>query len=90
MSKVKKMEKAEVSVMMPRLDGGYEEVKVVKNLWKCTGCGLVWNMRHEAKDCEANGHKPFYVKVYGGYYHGEQRVGGTTVIFNAVRKEEVN
>lgn len=90
MSKVSKMEKADVEIMEPYADGtGYHPVTIVKNLWKCNECGLVWRMRYQARECFQRNHESSYTLVYGGYFENDRHVGGHEVRLHAVRKDNV-
>ena len=89
-SKVKRMEKAEVELWLPNAHGVPELQKVEKYLWMCTGCGLVWATHDAARNCEKRGHKPYFVRYYGGRFVNGQHVGGYEAKFYAIRKEEIN
>lgn len=68
----------------------YEEVTVEKNPWKCMECGLVWQTKHEAEECEGRKHAESYTKRYGvRYVENGRPVGGYEVTFKAIRKEEI-
>ena len=91
-AKIAMKEKAKVTIMEPIFTGydsvTWKETEIVKNLWQCTGCGLVWQMKHEAEKCEGRKHAPRYVRYYGGYFENGVHRGGKQIEFYAVRREK--
>lgn len=91
-AKIAMKEKAKVTIMEPLFVGDqsvtWKETEIVKNLWQCVACGLVWQMKHEAENCEKRGHKPSYIRYYGGRFENGVHVGGKQIPFYAVRKEK--
>lgn len=86
---VEMREKAEVSIMEPDImTGSYHERKVLKNLWKCSECGLVWQMKHEAQSCRSRGHESYYFKGYGGRVENGEYKPNLVVTFRAIRREK--
>lgn len=87
LGKVKQMEKAEVTLMVPHDDGHWEPETVMKNLWKCVECGNVWKTRREAQSCKGREHRESYVRFYGGYFQNGVHTGGMEIAYSIVRKE---
>jgi hypothetical protein len=90
MSKIKKMEKGPATFMEPNLnseDGFYHEVTVIKNYWKCLGCGRVWTTQHDARDCESRKHKGSYQLHYGGMWMNGRLVNARIYTIHCVRRE---
>ncbi len=58
MAHVTRREQITVSIMEPWTDGSYHPGGVTKYAWRCDGCGLVWPMRWQARECEGRGHTP--------------------------------
>ena len=82
--KIKRMEKGEANFYTP--EG--VEYTIMKFYWKCIKCGLIWQTRHEAEECENRGHKDSYQRVYGvTAIVNDKPVGGWIATFRAVRKE---
>ena len=79
--KVRKMEKAEVEVMESDDYVTWKPATVIKNLWQCAECGLVWQMRHQAQNCKSRNHVQTFKKKYKD---------GREFAFSAVRKERAN
>lgn len=83
--------KEEMTFMEMSINGDFEEVTVEKNPWQCLICGLVWQTKHEAEECESRGHVDNYTKRYGvRYVENGRPVGGYEVVFKALRKEQEN
>lgn len=86
------LEKALVTLMEPDLRSDailWREVEVEKHLWRCMECGLVWQMRHEAENCSKRGHKPSYVRGYGGRVENGVYQPAATYTFHAVRRDPI-
>ena len=56
MSKVVPAGNSSTSVMEPTLSGAYVERTYDCTLWRCEGCGRVWDKRWYAESCEGRGH----------------------------------
>lgn len=53
---VTRRERRTVETMDALLSGGYVEHQYEGHLWRCDGCGLVWEKRGFAEGCAARGH----------------------------------
>jgi len=87
MSRVKRMEKGKVELWTYDAHGNPMPELVEKYFWKCLGCGLVWATRQDAQACEARGHKPYYIRIYGGRIENGRHVGGHQVKIRAIRRD---
>lgn len=56
MSAIRKADTITTAVMEPLYEGGYIERDIKKCAYQCLGCGLVWPMKHQARDCESRNH----------------------------------
>ena len=93
MSTVTRREVSETSVMEPTLAGSYVETVLEQtHLWRCDGCGLVWEKRWHAQSCEERGHaRSFDQGPYGVRYVENGRPVGNLRWYrrSAVRRERV-
>ena len=64
MSKAIKKEQIEATATIPMEYGGYTEARYKCFAWMCAGCGLVWDRRHLAQECEKRGHIDAFEKMY--------------------------
>ena len=87
--KVKRMEKATVTLWLPNADGYPEPTPVEKYLWMCCECGLVWATREDAMKCAERGHKPYYIKGYGGAVVNGVYKPKFIARIHAIRREKV-
>jgi len=90
MAKVKRMEKGVVELWTYDANGNPMPELVEKHFWMCTGCGLVWATREDARRCEERGHKPYYYRLYGGRFVNGVHVGGHRIKISAIRREVIS
>jgi hypothetical protein len=64
MSEVRRLERMQVEVMEPLVDGTYKLTSVEKYGWLCLGCGLAWGIKWHAEQCEDRGHVGKWEQVY--------------------------
>jgi hypothetical protein len=90
MSNVTQREQVEATMTEPLIDGGYQERTYRGFAWRCDGCGLVWEKRHQAQGCEGRNHQGRYeAGPYGGYVENGRHVGGRYYPRAALRREVV-
>ena len=57
MASVTRLEESATAFMEPLMDGSYrEETNETAHLWRCDGCGLVWEKKWHAATCEQRRH----------------------------------
>tara|TARA_Y100000310_G_scaffold249788_1_gene255910 strand:- start:1552 stop:1848 length:297 start_codon:yes stop_codon:yes gene_type:complete len=71
MSEIVKLDVVETEMMEMRLSGealnvSYEQVGIQANSYGCTGCGLVWDRKWYAEQCEDRNHVSKWEQRYGG------------------------
>ena len=74
MSSVTKRNPITTRWMTPLINGGFVEASEQAHEWRCDGCGLVWDKRNHAQDCEKRGHLA----------HWEAGPYGVTYVLNGV------
>jgi predicted amidophosphoribosyltransferase len=92
MSSVTKRGRVQTEAMEPLLSGGYSQRQYEGYSWRCDGCGLVWEKRNQAADCERRGHKPAYqAGPYGRCWIENGQLRGNPVFYprRAIRRERV-
>jgi hypothetical protein len=92
MSKSTFVEASETAVMEPTITGTYVERTVKSALWRCEGCGLVWEKRWHAETCESRGHKDRFAQgPYGVQRMENGKLVGTLHWYErrAVRRDRV-
>jgi hypothetical protein len=92
MSAVSRRERVQTGAMEPLLDGGYSERTYEGFAWRCDGCGLVWEKRNQAEQCEGRGHTPAYqAGPYGRCWieNGQLRGSPTFYPRRALRRERL-
>ena len=82
MSAIKRIGETSSGMMEPHVDSSGEATYYVKKeitatTYGCTGCGLVWDRKRYAEECESRGHSTFFTQYYGGYFENGKHVGGT-------------
>lgn len=65
MSVAIRKERITTATMEPLLNGGYQRREYQAFAWMCSGCGLVWDKKHLAEECEGRNHKPSFNQMYG-------------------------
>ena len=71
MSNIVKLDVVETEMMEMRFSGvelnvSYEQVGIQSNSYGCTGCGLVWDRKWYAEQCEDRNHVSKWEQRYGG------------------------
>jgi hypothetical protein len=93
MSNVTRREQAATEMMTATMSGNYEPHTLeYAHLWRCDGCGLVWQKRWHAETCEGRGHKTsFQQGPYGVQRVENGKAVGTLTYYTrqAVRREKV-
>lgn len=92
MSNVTRQEKIETEAMEAHLSGDsvfYVEKLYTANAWRCDGCGLVWEKRHQAQECESRKHVTQFDQHYGGTVINGVHQGGSKFTRYAIRREKV-
>lgn len=70
MASVTRLEERPTAIMEPLMDGGFVESTIEHaHLWRCDGCGLVWQKRWHAETCAERGHKPSFEQGPYGVTH---------------------
>jgi len=94
MSAIKKLERLEgTEYMKAKLAGDtsvyYVDATYTSHAYQCLGCGLVWDRKNTAADCERHGHAAQYDARYGGYVENGQWKGGRSYPRRAIRRESL-
>lgn len=92
---IRRMERADTTWMEARISDTsfhYSEVTEEAYRWMCRGCGLVWEKRHQARNCASRGHRTSYLDgPYGirGYENGKPIGNPVYYSRDSVRREPV-
>ena len=67
MAKIKFMGITTAEIMVPFEADGLMEHVIDSRAYACLGeaCGLVWDRKHHAVECESRGHLPYWEQHYG-------------------------
>ena len=81
MSKVKNLGKTMSIKMEPVIHNlgasvEWDEQSFEGHLWGCVGCGLVWDRKWHASDCEKRNHVVRWAQRYGGWVENGVHKGG--------------
>jgi hypothetical protein len=93
---IKRMERMDTTWMEPMLSGDsfwYSERTEVTHRYMCRGCGLVWEKKHQARNCESRGHKTSYQDgPYGRVWVENGKLCGNPTYYtrSAVRREKLD
>jgi hypothetical protein len=92
MSKVTMQGECTTDVMQPTMDGGYVQHSYNAKLWRCEGCGLVWDKKWYAETCESRGHIPTWEQGPYGVTHVSNGVPQGNLTYytrQAVRRDKI-
>jgi hypothetical protein len=93
MSAIKKLEPlSDTPYMKAKISDNnvyYVDASYNSHAYQCLGCGLVWDRKNLALDCERHKHAPHYEVRYGGRVENGQWVGGTSYPRRAIRRERI-
>jgi hypothetical protein len=85
MTIITRREKMAVGTMTAYMDGSFSESTYEGYLWRCDGCGLVWERHWHAEKCAERGHCDSFVQTYYG-----RGPGGSNAVVNGVFQGSVN
>ena len=78
MSSIVRVGRVSTSMMEPNMMSEvdiWREVGIEANTYGCTGCGLVWDRKWYAEQCEDRNHAHTWEQRYGGRIENERHVG---------------